>query len=68
LSTNLNAIELLKNNIDKVCWTYLSNNPNIFEYDYNLIKNNIFVYKEELIAKALHPKRVIKWIEEDYEF
>ena len=38
---NLNAIELLKENQDKINWSLFSTNPNIFTYDYIKIKENI---------------------------
>ena len=46
----------LKHFIDKI-------NPNIFELDYEALKNRISIFKEELIAKALHPKRIEQWLE-----
>ena len=64
LSYNPNAIHLLEKNIDKINWSRLSNNPNIFEK----IGDHIKPFKEELIMKALHPKRVINWIENDIDF
>ena len=62
LSCNKNAIHLLKNNLDKINWFWLSENPNIFEINYNYIKNITSKYKEELIQKALHPNRIIYWL------
>ena len=35
LSANSNAIELLKENQDKVKWSWLSSNPSIFKKIYN---------------------------------
>jgi hypothetical protein len=61
---------LLEQHIDKINqidWYLLSKNPNIIEYDYQTMKTNTSVYKEELIAKAFHPSRVIKWIYQDYD-
>jgi len=63
LSENTNAIHLLKNNPDKINYYYLSKNPSIFTYDYEEIKKNFEKLGEEIIQKALHPKRIIKLIE-----
>jgi hypothetical protein len=49
--------------LDKVNYRTLLYNPNIFEYDYEQMKLNTFVFKEDLIAKAFHPSRIIKWLE-----
>ena len=38
LCLNPNAIELLKENQDKIDWNELSSNPSIFTYDYDKIK------------------------------
>ena len=66
LSLNLNpeAIELFKENQDKINWKYLSINPLIFTYDYEKIKKNFEELAEEIIAKALYPKRIFRLIEE----
>jgi len=41
---------------------WLSDNSNIFEINYNYIKNITSKYKEELIQKALQPNRIIYWL------
>jgi hypothetical protein len=64
LSLNSNAIELLKENPKKIDWFYLSLNPAIFTYDYEKIRKNFEELGEEIIAKALHPKRIFRLIEE----
>ena len=38
---NTNAIHLLKQNMDKIDWWYLSVNPNIFEIDTKQLKLDI---------------------------
>jgi len=63
LLRNENAIHLLEANQDKINWIRLSKNPCIFELDYNFIKNRMNIIKEELIAKAMHPKRIQLWID-----
>ena len=50
LSLNLNAIDLLKENQDKIDWPYLSTNLNIFTYDYTQMKENM---KNSGIAEEL---------------
>ena len=56
-------IHLLEKNQDKINWRSLSNNPNIFTYDYELMKENCSVFKEELIEKSWLPVRIEKWLE-----
>ena len=63
LSSNPNAIELLKENPNKIDWKYLSQNPSIFTYDYEKIKENKRELNEEIIIKALHPKRMLRLME-----
>jgi len=50
---------LSKPNEDKLDWVM---KPNI--YDYEKMRNSNLDLKEEIIAKALHPKRIFKLIEE----
>ena len=63
LSRNLNAIPLLENNVDNICWNWFSKNPNIFELDYGFLKGRMDIIREELMMKAWHPSRVMKWLE-----
>ncbi len=64
LSSNYNAMELLKENQDKIDWDSLSLNPSIFTYDYKKLYESNVEFKEEIIAKALHPKRIFRLIAE----
>jgi hypothetical protein len=57
-------MEILKNNNEKINWDELSSNPSIITYDYEKIKQNFEELTEEIIAKALHPKRIFRLIEE----
>jgi hypothetical protein len=68
LSKNTNAIHLLEQNQDKIDWDSLSQNPSIFydSYDYAKIKEYCNIYKEELIQKRFHPKRVNYMLETYY--
>ena len=48
----------VKDNLDKVHWDMLSENPAIFEIDYAKLKERIEPFHEELIQKCFHPLRV----------
>ena len=65
LSLNPNAIKLLKENKDKIYWPYFLKNPNIFTYDYKLMKETIKKsgIVEELMSVIFHPKNMNKWID-----
>jgi len=64
LSKNENAIELLEANPDKIDWNQISRNPAIFTYDYDLIKERKKELNEEIYIKSLHPKRMLKLMQE----
>ena len=65
LCKNPNAISLLKANQDKIDWNVIvSKNPSIFAYDYEMMRKTKADLNEEAIAKALHPKRIFRLIEE----
>ena len=49
------------------CPTFISLNPSIFTYDYEKIKENKKKLNEEIIIKALHPKRMLRLMEEHGE-
>ena len=72
LSRNSGAMHLLEKyhdeclRYDSVCkinWFYLSGVPEIFELDYSFLRKRMNIIKEELIAKAMHPKRIQSWID-----
>ena len=63
LSFNSNAIELLKENQNKIKWKFISLHSEIFTYDYEKIKENRKELNEELVIKTLHPKRMLKLME-----
>jgi hypothetical protein len=71
LSENPSAIPfLLNSNIgykSNVRIEYLLKNPNIFQYNYENIKENISSFKEELIQRVWCPANVLKWLEQGYE-
>ena len=67
LSLNPNAIELLKDNPNKIDWTFLSSNPSIFEikynYDYEYLRSRMSIHFEEICIKVFHPKNEGKlWV------
>jgi hypothetical protein len=66
LSKNPNAISILETNKDKIDWNILMTNPSIFvnNYDYETMKTTKADLNEEVIAKALYPKRIFRLIEE----
>ena len=63
MSSNPNAIPLLKENQDKILWSRLSQNPSIFQVDYQALKTRIEPFKEELIARCFHPDRLVRYLE-----
>ena len=61
MSENPNAIELLKENTDKIHWEQLSKNPNIFTYDYDKMRENCLLFKEDLMKERFHPRNLYKF-------
>jgi hypothetical protein len=50
--------------MNSMCWFLLSQNPNIFTYDYKAIKDRMFGnggIKEDLIKNRFHPKNLHKF-------
>jgi hypothetical protein len=68
ISMNPYAEEIIVKNLDKINWKTLSKNPCIFQF--NMYKcatvQRTQVYKEELIAIALHPDRIDQYIRKGY--
>ena len=60
-SENPCAIELLKANQDKIDWDQLSVNPNIFTYDYEKMRENCLLFKEDLMKERFHPRNLYKF-------
>ena len=64
LSCNPNAIHILEQNLDKINWCHLSENPNIFGRDYiKMSKMRTWIILEDLMKNALHPKRLTRFLE-----
>lgn len=64
-SQNYNVSGIIQQSIKKNKETNFLFSPMIFVLDYDALKQRISPFKEELIARAYHPKRVAKWIEMD---
>ncbi len=63
---NPSAIHLIKRDIVKYkqidgFWCWLCQNPAIFELDYDFFFQRINIIRQELMAKAWHPNRFMKW-------
>lgn len=63
-SDQCDDMELIEKNQHKIDWDLLAINPAIFSYDYDEIKNNFKELGEEIIEKALHPKRMLRLMAE----
>ena len=64
LSMNPNAIDILEQNQSMIHWECLSSNIGIFEIDYEILKNRIMPFKEELIQTCLKPEKVERFLYE----
>ena len=64
LSANPSAIPFLEKHPDRIDWNVVWRNPAIFEeaYDYEGMKASTHVFKEELVAAAMHPRRLQMWL------
>jgi hypothetical protein len=58
---NAEAIALLKEYPDKINWMGLSQNPNIFTYDYDKMRENMLLFKEDLMKERFHPRNLRKF-------
>ncbi len=63
LSVNPSAIYLLQKNQDKINWNLIFSNPMVFEINYTLLQHRIEPFKEELIAKCVHPTCLVRYFE-----
>jgi hypothetical protein len=61
LSRKPAAIHLLEANPDKINWVFLSQNPAIFNYDYQKIKEKNRELNKEVCEYYWHPKRMDNW-------
>jgi hypothetical protein len=74
LSSNINGIQILEKNIYNIrCYSFIdyenmSVEMPIFEIDYDAIEKRCSIYKEELIAIALHPSRIEHYLNQGIPF
>ena len=63
MSGNKNALEILKDNQEKIDWNAFSKNPSIITYDYKQMKENMknSGIAEDLMAYIFNPKNMNKW-------
>ena len=65
---NVNAIDLLEKNQDKISYYYLGKNTNIYTIDYKYCKERMDIHREELMKKVFHPRRLSRYLEMGYSF
>jgi len=51
----------VKENPDKINWIYLSKQKNIFTYDYEKMRENMLLFKEDLMKERFHPRNLRKF-------
>ena len=70
LCVNASAEELIRENQHKIVWSSLSANPCIFKYNYKKCRTvyRTTLFKEEILARALHPDRIGKYLKMGYNF
>ena len=70
LSMNERAIQIIERNslrfYSAAPFNFLSENPGIFEYDYENMAKNCNIYKEELMQKTMHPDRISRYLKQGY--
>lgn len=69
LSKNPSAIPILmkEKNQNRIQSLYLIQNPNIFVYNYDNMRKNTEVFKEELMERVWSPSNVAKWLRGGYD-
>jgi hypothetical protein len=67
LCLNPEAIHILEKNQDKIDWNSFSYNSEIFDYSYEYLEKRCNVFKEELIQKAMNPKKLQRYVDEGYD-
>jgi len=65
-NTSEGAIQLLEKNQDKLnninhLYNHLGNNPHMFKYDYQNMKQNCMLFKEDLMKNRFHPRNIPKF-------
>jgi hypothetical protein len=67
MSYNPGVIALLEKNQDKIFWDMLSMNPAIFTLNYDYFKERCDIYREELIQRAMHPRKIERYLDAGYD-
>lgn len=67
LSLNPKGLEILINYTDNINWELISISESIFKLNYDIMTKNFEFITEEIIAGALHPKRIVRLMYE-YNF
>ena len=58
---------ILEKNREIIEWKYMSENPCIFELDFDWLRKRCGVFKEELIQVTMHPSKIQKLLDMGYE-
>ena len=58
---NVDSIPLLKENPEKIFWHGFSKSQHIFTYDYEKMRDNCLLFKEDLMKERFHPKNLRKF-------
>jgi hypothetical protein len=61
LCLNSAAIEIIEHNLDKISFINLYQNPGIFTYNYDIIKQTREQLNKEIIIKHSHPDNIKLW-------
>ena len=54
-------IQLLSENQEKIVWKGLSENHHIFTYNYDKMRTNMLLFKEDLMKERFHPRNLRKF-------
>jgi hypothetical protein len=64
----MHILEKNQHKLDKTSWSFISDNPSMFEIDYKTMKKQMVdIFCEELMMVALHPKRISAWLDAGFE-
>ena len=55
------ALQLLSENQEKIVWKGLSENHHIFTYNYDKMRTNMLLFKEDLMKERFHPRNLRKF-------
>ena len=66
-SSKQNISLLILSNLEQVDWKSLTSNPNIFKVEEDFLKKRTDLFREELMQKALHPRRIAPLLDQEGE-